>query len=296
MKYVIYGAGQTAQIAYDFLGELRVECFATSASERSDDYNEKPVISYDELLELNDNEHIIVIASEKYWEDMECSLKNDGVKNYFVFHEIDVYALNNFYPQYIIWQQTVLQTYTQILSRFGIRRYKKIAIYGTNYALPYLISEIEMQCGTKTVDSIVVDSNSITTYDLSRTVGIEVCELDSIWNNVDCLVLNCRRNHSDIFDVLETRQHLFDVLDIYDFDFDIPEFQHPELRRFKNSHLGERCFIVGNGPSLKIEDLEKLYVNGEITFAFNMIYKIFDQTLWRPTYYGISDGFCYCDV
>jgi hypothetical protein len=60
-----------------------------------------------------------------------------------------------------------------------------------------------------------------------------------------------------------------------------------ELKKYKNKHLNQRCFIIGNGPSLKIEDLEKL--KKEVTFAFNRIYYLFDQTDWRPTYYCSED-------
>jgi hypothetical protein len=56
---------------------------------------------------------------------------------------------------------------------------------------------------------------------------------------------------------------------------------------FKNKHWGKRCFIIGNGPSLKIADLDQL--KGEITFACNKIYLAFDQTDWRPTYYSVLD-------
>ncbi|ODG92009.1 MULTISPECIES: 6-hydroxymethylpterin diphosphokinase MptE-like protein [Bacillaceae] len=59
-----------------------------------------------------------------------------------------------------------------------------------------------------------------------------------------------------------------------------------KLKDIKNKHLGERCFIVATGPSLKIEDLEKL--RGEITFSMNSICLAFDETDWRPTYYGIQ--------
>jgi len=55
----------------------------------------------------------------------------------------------------------------------------------------------------------------------------------------------------------------------------------------KGIHGGQRCFIIGNGPSLKIGDLDKL--KNEITFACNKIYLAFDQTTWRPTYYSILD-------
>lgn len=59
------------------------------------------------------------------------------------------------------------------------------------------------------------------------------------------------------------------------------------LKEFKDIHNGERCFIIGNGPSLASEDLDRL--QNEYTFASNRIFKIYNQTDWRPTYYGICD-------
>jgi hypothetical protein len=61
------------------------------------------------------------------------------------------------------------------------------------------------------------------------------------------------------------------------------------LRRLHGIHNGERCFIIGNGPSLKPNDLSILDANREITFAFNRIYHIFPETSWRPTYYVSQD-------
>lgn len=61
---------------------------------------------------------------------------------------------------------------------------------------------------------------------------------------------------------------------------------YEKLRTIKNKNKGERCFIVATGPSLKISDLEKL--KSEVTFSMNSICLAFDQTDWRPTYYGIQ--------
>jgi len=66
---------------------------------------------------------------------------------------------------------------------------------------------------------------------------------------------------------------------------------YEKLREIKNIHKGERCFIVATGPSLKIEDLEKL--KNEVTFSMNSICLAFDETDWRPTYYGIQDQAVY---
>ncbi|MFK9089940.1 6-hydroxymethylpterin diphosphokinase MptE-like protein [Bacillus salipaludis] len=62
---------------------------------------------------------------------------------------------------------------------------------------------------------------------------------------------------------------------------------YERLKTLKNKHKGERCFIVATGPSLTIEDLEKL--RNEVTFSMNSICLAFNETDWRPTYYGIQD-------
>jgi hypothetical protein len=60
-----------------------------------------------------------------------------------------------------------------------------------------------------------------------------------------------------------------------------------KLKGLKDIHKSRRCFIIGNGPSLTANDLDKL--KNEISFAFNRIYYVFDQTDWRPTYYCSED-------
>jgi hypothetical protein len=68
----------------------------------------------------------------------------------------------------------------------------------------------------------------------------------------------------------------------------IPAFDNQRrLAQLKDRHLGQRCFIIGNGPSLLVQDLDRL--KKEITFASNRIYLAFDQTGWRPTYYTVID-------
>lgn len=66
---------------------------------------------------------------------------------------------------------------------------------------------------------------------------------------------------------------------------------NPELKKYKNMFQGKRCFIIGTGPSLKVEDLETLQKHGEITIASNKIFKIYEQTKWRPDIYCATDSF-----
>ncbi|MDO5292215.1 MAG: DUF115 domain-containing protein [bacterium] len=61
-----------------------------------------------------------------------------------------------------------------------------------------------------------------------------------------------------------------------------------KLLSYKNKFQGERCFLIGNGPSLTTNDLELL--QNEYTFACNRIYKLFSATTWRPSFYCLIDG------
>ena len=72
---------------------------------------------------------------------------------------------------------------------------------------------------------------------------------------------------------------------------ELPEaFFHPwrvesiyRLRKYKDIHRGERCFIIGNGPSLKQLDLSLL--RDEHTFGMNRIYMAFEEMGFSTSYY-----------
>ena len=71
-----------------------------------------------------------------------------------------------------------------------------------------------------------------------------------------------------------------------------PAILHPwrresmrRLAALKDVHCGERCFIIGNGPSLRQTDLTKL--RDEFTFGLNRIYLLFPE-LGFPTTYLVS--------
>jgi len=57
----------------------------------------------------------------------------------------------------------------------------------------------------------------------------------------------------------------------------------------KNIHLGERCFIIGNGPSINKQDIKLL--KNEFTFVVNEFHFHKDFKIIRPTYYCIIDEY-----
>lgn len=56
-----------------------------------------------------------------------------------------------------------------------------------------------------------------------------------------------------------------------------------QLEVLKDKHRGQRCFIIGNGPSLKQTDLSRL--RGECTFGMNRIYLMFPELGFTTSYY-----------
>jgi hypothetical protein len=56
----------------------------------------------------------------------------------------------------------------------------------------------------------------------------------------------------------------------------------------KSKNNSKRVWIIGNGPSLKIEDLERIPEN-DITIVANKFYKIFHLTTFRPDVVVSSD-------
>lgn len=59
------------------------------------------------------------------------------------------------------------------------------------------------------------------------------------------------------------------------------------ISKYKNKYEGQRCFVIGNGPSLTLDDLEML--SDEITFGSHLIFQSFNKTKWRPTFYCVED-------
>lgn len=59
------------------------------------------------------------------------------------------------------------------------------------------------------------------------------------------------------------------------------------IQNLKGTYAGQRCFIMGNGPSLNKTKLELL--KNEFVWGFNKIYLLFDKITWRPNFYVTND-------
>ena len=84
------------------------------------------------------------------------------------------------------------------------------------------------------------------------------------------------------------RRRLENIPDVINWNFSaLGKENRVALGRYRNRHLGERCFLMANGPSLGTMDLRP--ISKQITFGLNRIYMIFDKLGFTPTYYGASN-------
>lgn len=278
MKYILFGAGNIGVQAFKILGEDIVECFADNMKQGLEIYG-KRVISFEKMTELSDQFQIMITSSD-YAEILEQQLLNAGIENYIVFTRRSKEGMKEVLPKYNYMYNTQYMNYTDILLNYKIHHYKKIVIYGLNKYIGYLLLEIAILSDIRNIVGIVDPE----IYE-KEIFGIPVTGLND--NEFDCLIINKKRTESNIRDEL-TEGH-FNIIDIYDIDKFIYYNRYPRLQRFKNIHEGKRAFIIGNGPSLVLKDLDVLYENNEICFGLNKIHKIFGYTSWRPQYICMAD-------
>lgn len=282
MEYIIWGAGQYGIGACDLVGEGRVLCFADSY-DFGKEWHRKKVISFNEMMTLYNNRDdlSIVIASGKYADEMERQLKELHLKRYCVYHPE---AVSERLPLYYLYRKPIQPALVQLFSKINLSMYHCISIYGVNPITPFIIIEIKEQNPNAVIQLI---SNEYVPGNLDASS----VSYDKAMDNTDCFILNVKRNEDDI------RERLSDagidkrnIIDIYAYEQFEPAFRHPELSRYKDLHKGKRCFVIGTGPSLTIEDLNTLHANKEICISFNKIYRAYDRTPWRANYIGLSDA------
>ncbi len=74
-------------------------------------------------------------------------------------------------------------------------------------------------------------------------------------------------------------------------EFNIDKKILEKNKKFFNIHKGKRCFIVGNAPSIKTQDLSLL--KDEIVFTVNYIYKSEQYEDLNSNYHFFTDPFCF---
>lgn len=66
------------------------------------------------------------------------------------------------------------------------------------------------------------------------------------------------------------------------------EYDRNSIKSLRNKYQGERCFIIGNGPSLNQIDLSK--IKNEYSFGVNSIFLKYEDQSFVPSFYVVEDN------
>lgn len=260
-KCFLYGAGINAYGVLKYLGKDRVAGIIDSNIDKiGNRFGQYTVIDLNEYKKKFRDYPIVISAYQKNDEVIE-TLNNEEINNYYI----------SFYLQSNVTEVTEIVDYI-LKKSVG----KKICFDDTiNVIVPLIIEELRDRGKDSLIGGVVKSSN--------RTV-MENYNLSYVNEDTDMYLVSTEigRNNKNII-------NLSSGLDLCNLMYYNPKYQNLDLLKFKDCHKGQRCFIIGNGPSLRIEDLEKLNENNEICFGSNGIFYVYNETDWRPNYYTVTD-------
>ena len=289
MKLIIFGAGKTGEIAFSHIGYTRISYFVDNGK-HGGMLHGKNICSFSELMS-EEEDFILIIASEYNYKEMEKQVVDGKINKYFIFHEKMVSDQWKMLPIYSIYNKRNIMSYAEILVNNDVCKFQRIAIYGYNILLPLLITELALQNDLKNIVGVIDPSGQY-----EQILNVPKISIEDIDDQVDCVIVNEKRcKDKGIRSMLEWKEKIR-VIDIFDVDRFIAALHHPELQRYKNIHKGKRAFIIGNGPSLRVSDLDVLHNHNEICFGVNKIFRIYNETKWRPTYLCVTDSFVIDDI
>lgn len=251
-KYYLFGAGINCIGVIKFFGKENILGIIDNDFTRiGNKLEEVPIISFSDYLEGNHKEQIIITS---YFRANEITkqLEESGVYNYY---------------QSPYMQTGFFESGKDIVDKLRLKEYKNIIFDNDNPMTEQIVSALKKINDLIEIKYLDNDLNEVN----DGTPVIITCEEEIITENVQRL----------------KRFVVYDLKEIYDKQY---KFCNESLIKFKDIHKGERCFIIGNGPSLKIEDLDTLHDHNEICFGVNRIYLSYSNTTWRPNYYVAVDA------
>lgn len=257
-KVIIIGAGNIGKAAFEFVGHELVECFADNGK-KGTEFLKRKVIPVEDLVLLKEK-FVLLLAMIDYADELKQQLAQLGTEHYYYFAG-NIY----FFGGLRAWRQRTTYEKHSLWDYYRKYGLKDAVIIGAKSAYAEFFSEIfETRIISKdNFDAKVINAGKY----LLNMEGSQNCDFVA--------------EHEEIGE-----ENIFVLPRLEDTGM---KEMHGKLTRLKDIYKGKRCFIIGNGPSLKIEDLERLYINHEICFGLNVIHKLYAQTKWRPDYVCMAD-------
>ena len=269
-KYVLFGAGITGMGAVNYFNKEQIEAIVDNSPVKVGILFEGVrVITLEEYLEKYRKHQIIISVYSKHYFDVKKQLEDNEVFDYFTA------------PPVLYGYKTPEQMAEALMNT----EHKRVVFYGenpiSNRMSEWIKENKDVECRfIKTLKEMV------STRIAEEGEYIELNELAGH----DTVVVTTNEAEEHIRTILR-KYEIKEMFDIYE----NPLHLHLELSVYKDMYKGQRCFVIGNGPSLKINDLDKLLECNEKSFGCNGIYRLYGKTRWRPTYYTITDIFGYID-
>ena len=300
VKFVVWGAGHLGIMLFDRLKTNVVAFIDKDANKIGMSINGVPVISFEEYKKKYQIYYLII--SPKFgFADIVNLLQSNNIYRYFILDLESVEVKKSGWE--VVWKNLNIVSDTN----------EGIAIYGLNLTgiLLYLYLK---ELGCKKIYIVAhegIDERLLASIkeDLRGPIVDSIEMLDFVDKLITVLpLLNKYMENIQIPSYIQSimistqtlkklREKTSSIIDLYSNVHELAigswksdlSLMKCSLKRFKNCHVGQKCFIVGNGPSLDMNDLDKLSLNNSITMGVNSIFVAFSDTKWRPTYYVTAD-------
>lgn len=249
--FYLFGAGINCEAVISFFGIKNIKGIIDSNIQlHGKSINGIEIMGVDEYIKNGQNEKIY-ITSYYQAESIIENLKERKIINYYK----SPYMQTGFFKSAM-----------DIINKLNLYKYQKLCFINCS---PLTESIIEILNNKYKCDLKIIDLN----YPLKES---EMVVVSDAVTDKEIYELNNTFGQKNIIYIEDEFKNKY-------------KYQNNELKKFKDINKGKRCFIVGNAPSLKYEDLEMLHNMKEVCFGVNRIYRAFENTDWRPTYYVAVD-------
>lgn len=256
--YYFFGAGSNCYGALKFFGKENVKAIV--------DNNEAkfgttlcgvPIISVDELVARIQDEMVIITAFLASREIIN-QLEENGIMNYYVCP----------------FMQSGFYDCDTMIDEWELTEYESFAVYDANPISELILKKVQEKKGKA--------CRIVELTEEEWRQGVEgVAEI--------LLVIKDGIEESDFVRFSGYQQ----VISLFTEMNKKRTRDYKHLQQYRDLHKGERCVLVGNGPSLCAQDLDRICQSGVVSIGCNQIQKIFEDTKWRPKYCVIGDGLVY---
>ena len=275
MEIIIWGVGLRGKRIYSKLQKEDVVAFIDSdVTKVGEEYDGKKIIDLEEYIEKY-LDYFILITPKKS-KEIKKQLQDKQITQYLDLAECP-----------IEWQYEKDNVFVEkYLKRCACGN--NLGIYGTSFYSIYFYEKM-IKYGCSDIYMIPEKNAEINKIEKIENAFkfIKILKDSHVSEFVNKVYITVyKENIEEIFNEGIEMENAFLLKD------QMPEYWNTSLKKFKNKHYGERCFIVATGPSLTMKDLDTIYIHGEDSIGMNRVYLAFETSQWRPDYYVIGDPNC----